>query len=433
MSLLSSIFGGGATSTTTSTSRHGAAKNESHSGSLSNLFDGSTKLPEKKTNVAAEKIASGSGLSPSKEQRNVNETSSDDDGESSSGESSTTSEKKSGAGQDTVDDEAGGSSNNNNNDDDNAEERTIFVGNLPPSTTRKSLASLFRSCGKISSTRLRSIAVEGVKLPPEQAGNQNLVKKVCANTNKISNETPKKTAQGYVVFESADSVPEALKMNNKSIKADGLTLRLRVDRSKQAIDSTRSVFVGNLPYAADEASLRQTFVTGCEMDDDDIENVRIIRDPDTQQCKGFGYILLRDRSHVAAALRMHGSEYMKRQLRVLVCGKRFKGKRGGKNVASRSFEGSRATDAAGGARRVSGKKRKQSSATPSGAGAAAILKAGSGGKKKRVRGALSSEKNRTGGRNRKAGVSKRAAVEAKANKRVKQLKKRISKGMGKAK
>mmetsp|Transcript_39323 Transcript_39323/g.86313 ORF Transcript_39323/g.86313 Transcript_39323/m.86313 type:complete len:447 (+) Transcript_39323:89-1429(+) len=446
MSLLSSIFGGGATATTTtSASRHDAVKNESHSGgSLSSLFDGSTKLPEaKRTNVAAAKIAassSASGISPSKEERrNEKEASSDDDdGDSSSDESGAASEKKSEAGQDTVavDDEVGSSKDNSNNNDvdDNSEERTIFVGNLPPSTTRKSLASLFKSCGKISSTRLRSVAVEGVKLPPDQAGNQKLVKKVCANTNKISHETPKKTAQGYVVFESADSVPEALKMNNKPIKADGLTLHLRVDRSKQAIDSTRSVFVGNLPYAADEASLRRHFVTGCEMDeDDDIENVRIIRDPDTQQCKGFGYVLLRDRSHVAAALRMHESVYMKRQLRVMVCGKRFKGKRGRQNDASRSFEGSRATDAAGGARRVSGKKRKQSSATPSGAIAASVLKAGNVGKKKRVRGLPSSEKHRTGGRNRKAGVSKRAAVEAKANKRVKQIKKRISKGMGKAK
>jgi len=52
------------------------------------------------------------------------------------------------------------------------EERTIFVGNLPPEITRRSLAVLFKRCGTIASARLRSIAVSGVKLPPEQAGNQ---------------------------------------------------------------------------------------------------------------------------------------------------------------------------------------------------------------------------------------------------------------------
>ena len=54
-------------------------------------------------------------------------------------------------------------------------ERTIFVGNLPVDITRKALASIFKPCGTVLSTRLRSVAVSGVKLPPEQAGNQ-----VCA-------------------------------------------------------------------------------------------------------------------------------------------------------------------------------------------------------------------------------------------------------------
>ena len=52
------------------------------------------------------------------------------------------------------------------------EERTIFVGNLPPDITRRSLAGIFKPCGTVVSKRLRSMAVAGVKLPPEQAGNQ---------------------------------------------------------------------------------------------------------------------------------------------------------------------------------------------------------------------------------------------------------------------
>ena len=52
------------------------------------------------------------------------------------------------------------------------ESRTIFVGNLPPTITRRALAAIFKSCGNVLSARLRSQAVTGVKLPPEQAGNQ---------------------------------------------------------------------------------------------------------------------------------------------------------------------------------------------------------------------------------------------------------------------
>ena len=58
------------------------------------------------------------------------------------------------------------------NSDTDLGDKTIFVGNLPINTTRKSLAALFKSCGKVESSRLRSIATEGVKLPPEAAGNQ---------------------------------------------------------------------------------------------------------------------------------------------------------------------------------------------------------------------------------------------------------------------
>ena len=52
------------------------------------------------------------------------------------------------------------------------EERTIFVGNLPNNATRKYLTSLFKSCGKVKSARIRSVLTAGVKVAPEHAGNQ---------------------------------------------------------------------------------------------------------------------------------------------------------------------------------------------------------------------------------------------------------------------
>jgi len=437
-SLLSSIFGGGGSSASAKKKqKRNVVADDSAGGGLNSLFDGSAKLEslEEKKKLSAQATSI-------KEQ-------SDDDGEpdtpASDGPEADVKEEpkkkkkrkeKKPEAVKSEDTSAAAQEDDDEADTDKNGDRTIFVGNLPPSTTRRSLASLFKSCGKVESTRLRSIAVEGVKLPPEKAGDQNLMRKVCVNTKKVSTDTPKKTLQGYVVFASADSVAEALKMNNQVLKADGMNLRLRVDRSKPSIDSTRSVFVGNLPYAADEASLRSHFVVGCEMDDDDVEGVRIIRDPETQQCKGFGYVLLSDRSHVAAALQMHDTVYMRRNIRVLVCGKRFKGKKGRDDALadgegpseSREFEGRWATEITGGARRVSEKKRKQH---PSASAPPIISGASAGGKKKRMRGAPSSEKKRAGGR--KAGVSKRAAAESKTNKRVKQLKKRVAKGMGKSK
>ena len=55
---------------------------------------------------------------------------------------------------------------------DEKDERTIFVGNLPKSTTRQNLASIFKKCGTVESSRIRSLATAGIKVAPEYAGNQ---------------------------------------------------------------------------------------------------------------------------------------------------------------------------------------------------------------------------------------------------------------------
>lgn len=58
---------------------------------------------------------------------------------------------------------------------------------------------------------------------------------------------------------------------------------------------------------------------------DDIEGMRLIRDPTTLVGKGIGYILFKDRDCVAKALALHKTVYKKRwALRVSACGKRTK-------------------------------------------------------------------------------------------------------------
>ena len=303
------------------------------------------------------------------------------------------------------------------------EKRTIFVGNLPADITRRALAGIFKPCGEVSSSRLRSVAVAGVKLPPEQAGNQKLMRQVCANTGKLLADTPKKCAQGYVVFKSVESVEKALKLNNSTYQSH----TLRVDHASPTIEPGHSVFVGNLPYGADEETLREHFEEKLsegdfnEADGDPISGVRIIRDNATQKCKGFGYVILRDATLVPLALQLHESKYMKRELRVMICGKRFKGKRGSDNKANltgkpRSFEGQRATSDT---KKSSTRKRKAEGDASSSSGGKAM--------KRRAR---SDKKTTPGG---KPGMSKRAASEQKVNKRVKKLQKRAVKGMGKKK
>ena len=83
-----------------------------------------------------------------------------------------------GEGEMTIDEKttkvAAGARNKSREEEDEEDEksRTVFVGNLPPDISRRALANMFKACGIVSSSRLRSLAVTGVKLPPEQAGNQ---------------------------------------------------------------------------------------------------------------------------------------------------------------------------------------------------------------------------------------------------------------------
>lgn len=280
------------------------------------------------------------------------------------------------------------------NETDDADSRTVFVGNLPLSFVqrKRKLDQIFQDCGKILTSRLRSVATEGVKLPPHEAGNQGLVAKVAVNTNRID-KSAKQSITGYVVFAEEASVELALQKNNLAVTDGDVTRHIRVDRVNPEYDAARSIFVGNLPYAADEEELFRTF--------DDVEAVRVIRDNTTHQCKGFGYILFKEKAGAAAALQKKEVTYRGRVLRIKVCGRRYK------SQVERPVEPQRKFDNPVGAlRRVLAKQ--------------------SGEKKKRMRG----EKKKTLTAH-STGKSKRAASQAKESQRVKKLEKRISKGMGK--
>jgi len=298
---------------------------------------------------------------------------------------------------------------NESEKDQKDEERTIFVGNLPLTITRKSLAALFRDCGPIASCRIRSVPVTSIKLPKDQAGNQRMMRKVCVNTKQID-KTLTDTVKGYVVFKNLDDVAKALELNN-TLDFDGM--KIRVDRATPTVDPSRSVFVGNLPYGAKESTVQEHFEKGCLLEPGDIIGVRIVRDKETFQCKGFGYVLFSEKNAVPAALKLHDTTYMNKKLRVMVCGKRFKGRKGG---PSQPKQKSQQTEkmSVGAFRRIIAKQKND---------ALSINKRKRGEKKKNV----------TVIKAGAGAVSKRAALDKKVEKKVKKLQKRVAKGMGKNK
>jgi len=288
------------------------------------------------------------------------------------------------------------------------------------------------------------------------------VKKVSANTNKLLEDTPKQTAQGYVVFESPSSIPQALLLDNTLLSNHPNGFRLRVDHAAPTIDSSRSVFVGNLKYAADETTLRKHFNDRCgwdgkvEDDRDVVVAVRLVRDKETMQCKGFGYVLLKDKSYVPQALKvMHDSVYMNQSIRVIVCKRRFKGKKGVNEAEaeeSTNAAGNRGGGHNGGNRggghswdNRGGKKtrprwKQQDKDKQAASKATEALQTGvvnnsalSAGVKRKKRGAKKNTGPVKAAAGHANGISKRAATSKKREKRINKLQKRMTKGMGKMK
>ncbi|KAI8902046.1 hypothetical protein BC833DRAFT_574848 [Globomyces pollinis-pini] len=181
-------------------------------------------------------------------------------------------------------------------------ERTIFVGNLPVNVVDKAntkdLKLLFSQFGDIDSVRFRSIAFSE-KLPRKQAF---IAKKL---------HDGRDTLNAYIMFKSSEAVDDALSLNGSVF----MEKHIRVDRSEKKVekvrDSSRSVFIGNLPFDISDESLWSFFLVVGE-----IENVRVIRDRKTNVGKGFGYVQFKEKSSIPLALKCNGNELCGRKIRI---------------------------------------------------------------------------------------------------------------------
>lgn len=200
---------------------------------------------------------------------------------------------------------------------DEKDEKTIFVGNIPLSADMKRLKKYFKEFGEIETIRLRSVPIAGVAV--DDHGNQDLVKKVCTNTRKFGDQ--KGSFNAYIVFNDPACATAALTANNRMMD----DRHLRVDRSNPTLfDPQLTVFLGNLPHYTDEEELRTHFAKILPNGQDDIENLRLIRDPETLIGKNIGYLLLRNHDALIQVLQSTEQKFKKRVIRIKTCGKRTK-------------------------------------------------------------------------------------------------------------
>uniref|UniRef100_A0A672N186 RRM domain-containing protein n=1 Tax=Sinocyclocheilus grahami TaxID=75366 RepID=A0A672N186_SINGR len=228
--------------------------------------------------------------------------------------------------------------------------RTVFVGNLPPSCTKKMLLSLFKQAGAIESVRFRSVVQE----------DPTMSRKVAAIQRKV--HPKKQNINAYIVFKEEETAAGALKWNGQEIQPG---FHIRVDRVSQHSgvsvinnvvyiiqlilnvcvhnhqyffpqhDHKRSIFVGNLPYDIMELPVREHFE-----DCGNVEAVRLVRDRESGMGKGFGYVLFESPDSVMLALKLDGSKLLDRNIRVKRSVKKEKEKKTPPGRPSR-FKGSK--------------------------------------------------------------------------------------------
>eukprot|EP01041_Mallomonas_annulata_P007125 gene7125-14493_t len=227
------------------------------------------------------------------------------------------------------------------------DKRTLFVGNVPLSFTLPNLTKMFKEFGEIESVRMRSVPIAGTAV--DQVGNQNLVKKVCVNTKKFGDQ--KGSYNAYIVYKDQICSEMALTANNRVVE----NRHIRVDKAVPTLfDQKRTLFIGSLSHYTDEEELRTHFAKVLPNGQEDIESVRLVRDPESQLCKGVGYLLLTNRDAVLKALALHQMKFKKRELRVTSCGKRTK-----RSVRKNNEQESQSQQPCGGGGAVDGTQQQQ--------------------------------------------------------------------------
>jgi nucleolar protein 12 len=208
-------------------------------------------------------------------------------------------------------------------------DRTIFVGNLAESTTKKHLKSHFEKYGKIESLRFRSMILKkDSKIP----------KRVAAASGTVDSE--RGSFHAYIVFEDGSSVPKALQENMKMLddrhlrvdRAAVNKLRVKIVGAKKGSRAAaefisgahqvqynvhKTVFVGNLPLHIEDEDLIRFFIAGLGTGSESLlEAVRIVRDPKTSIGKGIAFVLFKTKQARNNALRLHNKALLGRKLRI---------------------------------------------------------------------------------------------------------------------
>nr|CAD7401435.1 unnamed protein product [Timema cristinae] len=183
--------------------------------------------------------------------------------------------------------------------DEEKESRTIFVGNVPNSWNKFKIKRYFSKYGAVESLRLRCPPLADPRVP----------KKVAIIKKKFH---PDRTnIHVFVCFVEKESAYKALAANGTLLDEHHIQVDLAENSSKAEHDPRKAIFIGNLPFSAEEEDLWKMFEE-CG----NIENIRVSRDKYTGVGRGFGYVNFQNVDGVELALKLNGEKLKDRELRI---------------------------------------------------------------------------------------------------------------------
>ncbi|CAD5221235.1 unnamed protein product [Bursaphelenchus okinawaensis] len=175
--------------------------------------------------------------------------------------------------------------------------RTVFVGNLKVSEKRKTIEKLFKPYGEIEACYKRSLLGKTEKL----------TKKMFGTDEKLNKSV--RDSFFFVRFVKAEDAQKALELNGTEL--EGRIIRVTLSNKKQ-VDSSKSVFVGNLRREVTEQQLYDFVKEKMGAP----ESTRIVHDKFSGFGKGIGFITFKDSSQVPLALKLDGQPLKGRPVRI---------------------------------------------------------------------------------------------------------------------
>ena len=139
-------------------------------------------------------------------------------------------------------------------------QRTVFVGNVPSSATKKTLKRLFGQFGPIESVRFRSQPLDlQNKMPYHDTA---LTRRIAAVKGLTQSD---RTQKAYVVFKAAEHAEKAMGLNMTELDGKHIMVDFAGAKSSNKdgaavqYDPTMSVFLGNLPLDVEEEKIIEFF------------------------------------------------------------------------------------------------------------------------------------------------------------------------------